>query len=106
MVLEDLTSGGDFGVLLLVLSAIFLLWLIRYVYDLKKEFEEKNKSVDKKIEELENIALDLEEDLETLYNFLDKKADVDYVENRMDNMLQESEGKTLVELMESSSKKK
>ncbi|MFH0817773.1 MAG: hypothetical protein V1909_04015 [Candidatus Micrarchaeota archaeon] len=88
MVLEEFGLNSQSGAILL-LTLLFLYWLIRYANSLSKEVQKNRSQLEEDMRELEDVAKKLEDDIERLYGRLDLKAD----QTQLDLKLEELERK-------------
>jgi len=88
MTIEELGLSSQSLVLVLA-TALFLFWLIRYAGDLKREVRENRAKLEEDMRELEEVAKKLESNLDDMYGRLDAKAD----QTQLDLKLEELERK-------------
>jgi hypothetical protein len=85
MIYEELGLSPQTSVLMVV-TLVFLFWLIRYADGLKREVYGNRRSLEGDMQELEDVAKKLENDLDELFKRLDAKVDQSQLELKLDEL--------------------
>ncbi len=88
---------------LLVFTALFLYWLIRYASGLRKESIEKREGIESDMHDLEEVAKKLESDIDDMYKKLDGKVDQIHLELKLEE-LEKKRAKLIQDAIEISKK--
>ncbi len=85
MIFEDYGLSAQSGVLLLM-TIVFLYWLMRYAGGLKRDAASNRKNLEEDMHELEDVAKKLEKNLEEIYVKLDGKVDQSQLESKLEEL--------------------
>ncbi|MFH1448461.1 MAG: hypothetical protein ABIG39_06365 [Candidatus Micrarchaeota archaeon] len=74
------------SLILLVVTGLFLFWLVRYAGGLRREAESKRLVVEEDMADLEDVSRKLEENIDDLYKRLDSKVDQVHLELKLEEL--------------------